>query len=74
MGTSSDTESYIEQIGTAAGLVWHTLSEKGPLSFARLVKLVGEPKDLVMQALGWLAREGKVSVEDTGRGRVVSLR
>jgi hypothetical protein len=28
----------------------------------------------VMQALGWLAREDKICIEDEGRARMVSLR
>jgi hypothetical protein len=41
---------------------------------AKLVKGVGEPRDTVMQALGWLAREDKISIAEEGRSRVVSLR
>jgi hypothetical protein len=41
---------------------------------AKLVKAVGGPRDLVMQALGWLAREGKIWIDDNGRSRTVSLR
>lgn len=65
-------DSGVEQIGWAAGTVWHKLDEEGPLSFAKLVKEVDFPRDTVMQALGWLAREEKIRIEETGRGRVVS--
>jgi len=41
---------------------------------AKLVKAVDEPRDTVMQALGWLAREDKITMEDQGRTRFVSLR
>jgi DNA-binding transcriptional ArsR family regulator len=57
-----------------AGVVWSTLSENGPMTMAKLVKAIGEPRDTVMQALGWLAREGKIDIADDGRSRVVSLR
>jgi predicted transcriptional regulator len=60
-------------IGDTAGVVWKTLSEQGPLSMTRLVKAVGQPRDTVMQAVGWLAREDKVRIEEEGRTRVVSL-
>ena len=43
------------------------------MSVTRLLKAVEEPRDTVMQALGWLARENKVSIEDEGRTRIVSL-
>lgn len=67
------TESCIVQIGETAGLIWRALSERGPLSTAKLVKEVDAPRDLVMQALGWLAREDKIQIDDS-RSRLVSLR
>ena len=66
--------SCVVQIGETAGMVWRVLSESGPVSMAKLVKKVGQPRDLVMQALGWLARENKILIEDQGRSRVVALR
>ena len=66
--------SCVARIGDTAGAVWNVLAEDGPLSMAKLVKAVGEPRDTVMQALGWLARENKISIEEEGRSRVVSLR
>ena len=46
----------VTQIGETAGLIWSALSEQGPLSMAKLVKMIDRPRDTVMQALGWLAR------------------
>ena len=63
----------VTHIGTTAGAVWTALSAKGSMSMARLVKAVGEPRDTVMQAIGWLAREGKIFIEDQGRSRVIGL-
>jgi predicted ArsR family transcriptional regulator len=62
------------QIGETAGVVWHKLSESGSMTLAQLAKEVDAPRDTVMQAIGWLAREGKVEIEDNGRKRVVTLR
>lgn len=61
-------------IGETAGRVWHCLSEHGSLSYSQLVKQVDQPRDLVMQALGWLAREEKISIDVSGRSKVVTLR
>jgi hypothetical protein len=72
--TTATPVSAVAHIGDTAGTVWKVLVENGPLSMARLVKAVGEPRDTVMQALGWLAREDKVWIEEDGRTRVVSLR
>jgi hypothetical protein len=64
----------ISQIGQIAGEIWRLLDTNGPMTTARLVKEVDAPRDLVMQAVGWLAREDKVHIEEESRTRVVSLR
>jgi hypothetical protein len=61
-------------VGEAAGDVWQTLDENGPQSVAKLVKLTGAPRDVVLLAIGWLAREDKITLEEGSRGRVVALR
>jgi hypothetical protein len=66
--------SCVVNIGKVAGIVWQTLSEKGPLKMTKLVKTIGEPHDTVMQALGWLAREDKINIADDSRNPMVSLR
>lgn len=73
MTTSSESDPIL-QIGQTAGLIWKQLSENGPMSMAKLVKAVGEPRDIVMQALGWLAREDKLAVQEEGRSRMISLK
>ena len=66
--------SCLSDIGETAGKVWHVLDVKGPQTFAKLVKELDDiPRDVIMQAIGWLAREDKVEIED-GRTKVVSLR
>ena len=67
-------ESYVVQIGETAGAVWRVLSERGSLTVAKLVKEVDQPRDLVMQALGWLAREDKILIEEDSRTKTVALR
>ncbi|MBI81704.1 MAG: hypothetical protein CMJ81_00775 [Planctomycetaceae bacterium] len=62
-----------QQIGQTAGQIWHLLNEEGPLSFAKLVKQLDQNRDVVMQAVGWLAREEKVNIQETNRGGVASL-
>ena len=66
--------SCTAQIGETAGVVWHTLEKGGPMTLAQLAKKVKAPRDLVMQAVGWLAREGKVEIDESKRTRSVSLR
>ena len=67
-------DCFAEQIGETAGAVWHCLDENGGMSLAKLARNVDAPRDTVMQAVGWLAREDKISIEETSRGRVISLK
>lgn len=72
--TTEPSASLVASIGVMAGVVWTTLSKNGPMTMAKLVKAIGEPRDSVMQALGWLAREEKIDIVEENRSRVVSLR
>jgi hypothetical protein len=72
--TTTSPASVVASIGQVAGVVWSALSKNGPMTMAKLVKAVGEPRDEVMQAIGWLAREDKINIVDEKRSRVVSLR
>lgn len=63
----------VDRIGSIAGEVWHILHEGGPLSPTQLADRVKAPRDLVMQAVGWLAREGKLQIEERGRRKTVAL-
>jgi hypothetical protein len=72
MGTTA-SESRVTHIGDVAGMVWRALSDEGPMTTTKLVKAVREPRDSVMQAIGWLAREGKVVINEDRRGHLVSL-
>ena len=68
------TESCsVDQIGEIAGAVWKLLDERGPLGAAKIVKELDAPRDLVMQAIGWLAREDKLMIDNESRAKLVSL-
>lgn len=67
-------QDCVAQIGEMAGVVWHVLDEHGPQTLAKLVKLIDAPRDAIMQALGWLAREEKITIDETSRGKIVTLR
>ena len=66
-------DNTIDQIGATAGQIWETLSKDGAMSMAKLCRSIDSPRDLVMQAVGWLAREDKVCFQEGARGRLVSL-
>ena len=63
-----------EHIGQTAGDVWQMLSINDSLSLAKLAKSIDAPRDVVMQAVGWLAREDKIEIEETKRGRFIRLK
>ena len=48
------------RIGEAAGRVWQVLHQKGPMMPKAIVKATGLSTELANQAIGWLAREGKL--------------
>ena len=52
----------INNIGNNAGLVWNALNANGKMTETKLKKETGLASAEFYAALGWLAREGKVSV------------
>jgi len=65
----------VEEIGHAAGEVWGALSTgNGGVTLAALKKSVDAPADLVLLALGWLAREDKVEIDASAKTPTVSLK
>ena len=68
---------HVESIGNCAGLVWQYLNEMNgsdAVTLSKLAREVDAPRDLVMQGVGWLAREGKVTFEEGHRSKVIALR
>lgn len=62
------------EIGVAAGTVWQYLNENGPASAAKLAEGTGLGKNELQRALGWLAREEKLTIETRCRTEYFSLR
>jgi Winged helix-turn-helix domain (DUF2582) len=63
-----------EQIGQVAGQIWRQLDEHGAQTLAAIKKSVDAPGDLVLAAVGWLAREDKLEFAASGKSRKISLR
>jgi hypothetical protein len=63
-----------DDIGTAAGVVWHYLDEHGASALSALKRGSRLADPLVLMAIGWLAREGKIDLLRSRRGMQVSLR
>ena len=60
-------------IGELAGRVWQYLDENGESSVNKIMTETGLGKNEVQRAIGWLAREGKLSILTKGRTETVSL-
>ena len=60
-------------IGEMAGRVWKTLGEQEDVSVSRLPQILKEKGEIVYQALGWLAKEGKVDFHKKAGKTFVSL-
>ncbi len=70
----AEPQPHLINIGKMAGMVWTVLDRDGAMSMSALVKKIGLPRDMVMQGIGWLAREDKIDFKDEGRMRIVFLR
>ncbi len=56
----------ITKIGITAGDIWNFLDKNGSANLSTLVKKVGKPRDLLLMSLGWLSREGYVTLVPLG--------
>ena len=62
------------EIGDAAGMIWQYLNEHGQTTQGELRQGTKLSDQLLLMGVGWLAREGKVSMVQQGRTVKVSLR
>jgi hypothetical protein len=56
-----------DKIGTAAGLVWKCLKLNGTVTVSEIQRRTKLSPTLTNQALGWLAREGKLQIDRSTR-------
>jgi hypothetical protein len=77
MATTTSVEilsHQVESIGIVAGMVWEYLDQKGPVTLSKLAREIDAPRDLVMQGVGWLAREEKIEFHPGEKSKRISLR
>lgn len=53
----------VDEIGTNAGLVWQALSTADAMGVKQIKKVAKLKDKEVFAALGWLAREGKITID-----------
>ena len=63
----------IMEIGIVAGEIWHYLDEHQSATMDQLAKAIKRPRDLVLMSLGWLAREGHVTLGTPESGYTATL-
>ncbi len=63
----------VEIIGEWAGKAWTALNEQGTLSMKGLKKATKLKEKELYAAIGWLAREGKLSLNEVEEEIMVSL-
>lgn len=64
----------IHSIGETAGKVWKFLDEHGEANLSQIKRYVRDDSNLILQGIGWLAREDKLLIEKKGRFVVYALK
>ena len=60
----------VQSIGESAGIIWRLLQgEHRKWDYNEIKKATGLPDRQINAAIGWLAREGKLSIDDTTIGK-----
>ena len=62
-----------DDIGRIAGEIWEYLHSNGEASATRISKAIHEDSTMTHQAIGWLAREGKINIDRSKRVAKYSL-
>ena len=63
-----------DRIGLTAGSIWHYLAENGPTSVAKLVRELTEEEKIIQRSIGWLAQEGKITLDTVDRVETIALK
>lgn len=63
----------ITELGIIAGDIWHYLDQHGESTLSGLVEHCDKPRDAILMSLGWLAREGHVTLRAEGQDYHVSF-
>jgi Winged helix-turn-helix domain (DUF2582) len=63
-----------ERVGLTAGNIWHYLTENGATSVAKLVRELPEEEKIIQRSIGWLAQEGKITLDTVDRVETIALK
>ena len=57
----------VQTIGDTVGHVWQFLRQHGKSNLTAVKRSAKAPEPMVLMAIGWLAREGKIGLHREGR-------
>jgi len=66
--------SMITEIGITAGDIWHYLDERDDSTLEQITQGIETDRDLILMSVGWLAREGHVTLRSDGGKFRISLK
>jgi outer membrane biosynthesis protein TonB len=52
-----------ERVGLTAGSIWQYLDKNGSTPVAKLVRELPEEEKIIQRSIGWLAQEGKITLD-----------
>ncbi|MHC4321858.1 MAG: winged helix-turn-helix domain-containing protein [Planctomycetota bacterium] len=64
---------FATQVEIAADIIWIRLHANGEMMLRKLRSLLRMEKSLFYQSIGWLAKDGKISVTKTGWSKKIRL-
>ncbi len=64
----------LERVGLTAGNIWHYLAENGVTAVAKLVRELPEEEKIIQRSIGWLAQEGKITLDAVDRVETIALK
>ena len=62
------------RIGLTAGSIWHYLAENGATPVTKLVRELTEEEKIIQRSIGWLAQEGKITLNVVDRVETLILK
>lgn len=66
--------SLSERIGLTAGSIWQYLSENGATPITKLITALAEEEKIIQRSIGWLAQEGKITINTVDRIETIALK
>jgi hypothetical protein len=63
-----------ERVGVTAGSIWHYLAKNGAIPVAKLVRALPEEEKIIQRSIGWLAQEGKITLDAVDRVETIGLK